>query len=90
MFKGVDIFYLLDFLVIFLILTVISIVLWKYNLFVSYCTSIIVILYFFYLIMDVVDDSDWLYFTFLLLPMGVVFLAFIGLTEKMLKTNIVR
>lgn len=84
-FKGVDIFYLIDYLVIFIILSIVSIVLWKNNLFISYCISILVILYFFYLIFDVVDESYWLYYIFLLLPMGVIFLAVFGAIEKLLR-----
>ncbi len=82
--KDIEIYYLIHFLLIFLTLTVVSLVLWKSNLFVSYCISIIVILYFFYLIIDVVDDSFWLYYTFLFFPMGVVFLGHIAVIEFVL------
>ena len=50
-FKTSFIFYLPFFLIIFLILSVISLVLWKNRLFVSYFLSIIVIIYFSYSIM---------------------------------------
>jgi len=83
--KDIDIYYLIHFLIIFLTLTVISLVLWKNSLFVSYFTSITFMFYFFFLIIDVVDDSFWGYYTFLFLPMGVVFLATIGAIEKLLR-----
>ena len=84
-YKDIDIYYLIHFFIIFLTLTVISLVLWKNNIFVSYYISIIVILYFFYLIVDVADESFWGYYTFLFFPMGVVFLATIGGIEKVLR-----
>lgn len=83
--KNIDIYYLIHFLIIFLSLTVISLGLWKNNLFVSYTTTIVFIFYFFILIIDVVDDSFWLYYTYLFLPMGIVFLGKIAVIEFVLR-----
>lgn len=85
MHKNIEIYYLIHFLIIFLTLTVISLVLWRNSLFVSYLTTIVFVFYFFFLIIDAVDDSYWRYYTFLFLPMGVVSLGLIAVIEFVLK-----
>lgn len=88
--KHIELYYLIHFLIIFLSLTVISLVLWRNSLFVSYLTTIIFIFYFFFLIIDAVDDSFWFYYTFLFLPMGVLLLAHIAVIEFVLRKYLLK
>jgi hypothetical protein len=85
MYKGVDIFYFIDFLILFIVLTVISLVLWKYSFFVSYSITLLLILYFYFGMVDITDDSDWLYILFIMLPFGVIFIGFIVVIELIFK-----
>ena len=85
MYKGVDIFYFIHFLILFIILTVISLVLWKYSFFVSYSITLLLILYFFIGMIDITDDSDWLYTLFIMLPFAVIFLGIIVVIELVLR-----
>ena len=85
MYKEVDIFYFIHFLILFIILTVISLVLWKYTFFASYTITLWLLLYFFLGMVDITDDSDWMYILFIMLPIGLIFLGFIVVIELMFK-----
>ncbi len=89
-YKGVNIFYFIDFLILFIVLTVISLVFWKYNFYVSYSISLLLILYFFYVMVDITDDSHWLYILFLMLPFVVTFLAHIVVIEFLLRKFLIK
>jgi hypothetical protein len=85
MYMGVDIFYFIHFLILFIILTVISLFLWKYSFFVSYSITLLLILYFFIGMIDITDDSDWLYTLFIMLPFAVIFLGIVVVIELVLR-----
>lgn len=85
MYRGVNIFYFIHFLILFIILTGISFVLWKYSFFASYSITLLLILYFFLGMVDITDDSDWLYILFIMLPFGLIFLGFIVVIELTIK-----
>jgi len=85
MYKGVDIFYFIHFLILFILLTVISLVLWKYSFFATYSITLLLILYFFLGMVDITDDSEWLYIIFIMLPFALIFLGFIVVIELIFK-----
>ncbi|WP_394188745.1 hypothetical protein [Paenisporosarcina quisquiliarum] len=84
-YTNVDITDLPFYLMIFIVLTAISIALWKFDLKFSYYISIFVLFYFFFAIVAIDDASNWFYYIVLLLPIGVIILTIVGFSEKILK-----
>ena len=83
--KGISIYYMIHFLIIYIVLTVISLILWKYKLFISYFISILLYSYYLLMVIDIEDESFWLYYLFLLMPMAVIFLAHVVLIDVIVK-----
>ena len=83
--KGISIYYMIHFLIIYIVLTVISLILWKYKLFISYFISILLYSYYLLIVIDIEDESFWLYYLFLLMPMAVIFLAHVVLIDVIVK-----
>lgn len=84
-YKEISIYYIIHFLIIYIILTVISLILWKYKLFISYFISILLYSYYLLMVIDTEDESFWLYYLFLLMPMAVIFLAHVILIDMVVK-----
>lgn len=83
--KEISIYYMIHFLIIYIVLTVISLILWKYKLFISYFISLLLYSYYLLLVIDTEDESFWLYYLFLLMPMAVIFLAHVVLIDVIVK-----